>query len=175
MSKRIVYAALAAVASAVLSGCQSTILPPCPSVRVDSTTARLVQFRDGGGQTPADVAYEAQIVGYGGVCDFQDDGVAIDMNIDLLVAAGPATAGGRADLYYFVAIPQYFPDTQGKRIFSVRASVPSQPGRRERLSERGIRVFIPLKESEPAAAYDVYLGFQLTQAQLDFNRAQTAQ
>jgi hypothetical protein len=174
MFKRSALAALAAAAAA-LSGCQSTILPPCPSVRVDSTTARLVQFRDGGGQTPADVAYEAQIVGYGGVCDFQDDGVAIDMDLDLVVAAGPATRGGRAELYYFVAIPQYFPDTKGKRIFRTRATVPGQPGRRERLEEKGIRIFIPLKENEPAAAYDVYVGFQLTQAQLDFNRAQMGQ
>lgn len=175
MSKRVAYAALAAVAAAVVSGCQSTVLPPCPSVRVDSTTARLVQFRDGGGQTPADVAYEARIIGYGGQCDFQDEGVAIDMDIDLLVAAGPATQGGRADLYYFVAIPQYFPDAVGKRIFNVRASVPGQPGRRERFSEKGIRIFIPLKDNEPAAAYDVYVGFQLTPAQLEFNRAQMAQ
>lgn len=156
----------------ILSGCQNTILPPCPSVRVDSTTSKLIKFRDGGAETPADVAYEAQIVGYGGQCENRDKGIDVTIDLDLDITAGPAADGKRAELYYFVAIPQHFPKPEGKQIFRMRPDVPKTPGSRERVREGGVRVFIPLPNDEPAAAYDIYVGFQLNDAQLRFNRAQ---
>ena len=160
----------------LLGGCQETILPPCPSVRIDSTTESVIKFRDGGGETPADVAYEAQIVSYAGSCENNGKkGIDVTLDLDFIVAAGPAGKGGRADLYYFVAIPQFFPKPEGKQIFRLRADVPGQPGKREQIHEGGVRIFIPLKENEPAAAYDIYVGFQLDDAQLRFNRARTQQ
>lgn len=164
-----------AVVLAALGGCQTQILPPCPSVRIDSTTANLVKFRDGGGTSPADVAYEAQLVSFAGSCEDVDDGIAVTLDVDGVLAAGPATQGGRADLYYFVAIPQFFPKPEGKSIFRIRANVPRIPGAREEISEHGIRVFVPLKDLEPAAAYDIYVGFQLDDAQLVFNRTRQQQ
>jgi hypothetical protein len=168
-------AVLAVAVVAGLGGCQTQILPPCPSVRIDSTTANLVKFRDGGGQTPADVAYEAQLVSFAGQCENADDGIAVTLDVDGILAAGPATEGGRADLYYFVAIPQLFPKPKGKSIFRVRADIPKRAGAREDIAEHGIRIFIPLKQDEPAAAYDIYVGFQLDDAQLAFNRARRQQ
>ena len=165
----------AAAAALMLSGCQTTILPPCPSVRIDSTTANLVKFRDGGGETAGEVAYEAQLVSFSGNCENVDDGISVTLDVEGVIAAGPATQGGRADLYYFVAIPQFFPQPHGKSVFRLRADIPKQPGARETISERGIRVFIPLKDQEPAAAFDIYVGFQLDDAQLNFNRARRQQ
>ncbi|MCB2108672.1 MAG: hypothetical protein KDE14_13275 [Rhodobacteraceae bacterium] len=161
-----------AAGAMALSGCQQKILPPCPAVRVDSSTANLVKFRDGDGRTPGDVAYEIQMIGYGGECDFRDDGVNVSMDLDFIVSGGPATSGGRAEAYYFVAIPQYYPQPTGKKVFRLRTDVPRQPGGRETFSESGIDIFIPLKPNEPAAAYDIYVGFQLTGDQLEFNRQQ---
>jgi hypothetical protein len=166
---------MVAVATVVLGGCQSTILPPCPSVRIDSTTANLIKFRDGGGETAADVAYEAQLVSFAGSCENTDDGINVTLDVNAVIAAGPATQGGRADLYYFVAIPQFFPQPHGKSIFRMRADVPKRPGARENISENGIRIFIPLPDKTPAAAFDVYVGFQLDEAQLRVNRAQRQQ
>lgn len=167
--------ACCAVVVAALGGCQTQILPPCPSVRIDSTTANLVKFRDGDGRTPADVAYEAELVSFAGSCEDVDDGIAVTLDVDGVLVAGPATHGGRADLYYFVAIPQFFPKPEGKSIFRIRADVPRQPGAREDISEHGVRIFIPLKDQEPAAAYDIYVGFQLDDQQLAFNRARRQQ
>jgi hypothetical protein len=147
-----------ALAAVLLSGCVNTQLPPCPSVRVDSTTARLTQFKEGGGRDVSDVDYQAE------------EGVEVQMDLDFSIATGPAVKKGPANIYYFVAVPQLFPDPVGKRIFQLRQDLPATPGVKEKTTESDIRIFIPLKKDEPAAAYDVYVGLQLNNAQLDYNR-----
>jgi hypothetical protein len=168
-------AAAAALAALALSACADNTLPPCPSVRVDSTTARLTQFKPGPGRDVTDVAYQVEVVAYQGECVFSDEGVEVQMDLDFALATGPAVEKGPVTLYYFVAVPQLFPNPVGKRVFQVRRTLPATPGVRERFRETDLRIFIPLKKNEPAAAYDVYVGMQLDNAQLDYNRAQRQQ
>lgn len=156
--------------AAALSACVDNAVPPCPSVRVDSTTARLTQFKEGAGRDITDVAYQAEVVAYQGECAFSDEGVEVKMDLDFAIASGAAVKKGPASIYYFVAVPQLFPDPVGKRVFQLRHDLPATPGVREKVRENDLRIFIPLKKDEPAAAYDVYVGLQLTNEQLDYNR-----
>jgi hypothetical protein len=164
--------AIVALAAVAVASCVDNTLPPCPSVRIDSTTARLTAFKEGAGRDVTDIAYQAEVVAYEGDCKFSDDGVEVQMDLDFTVASGAAVKKGPASIYYFVAVPQLFPNPIGKRVFQLRHDLPASPGVREKLRENDIRVFIPLKKDEPAAAYDVYVGLQLTNEQLDYNRAQ---
>jgi hypothetical protein len=157
---------------AALSGCVNNQLPPCPSVRIDNTTARLIQFKEGPGRDITDIDYQAEVVAYEGECTFSDEGVEVKMDLDFTIASGAAVKKGPASIYYFVAVPQLFPNPIGKRVFQLRYDLPASPGVKQKVSESDIRVFIPLKKDEPAAAYDVYVGLQLTNEQLDYNRAQ---
>ncbi|MBL8644712.1 MAG: hypothetical protein JNK21_12320, partial [Rhodospirillaceae bacterium] len=165
------FLAVAAVA-AVLSGCVNNQVPPCPSVRVDSTTARLTQFKEGAGRDITDVAYQAEVVAYQGECNYSDDGVSVNMDLDFAIATGAAVQAGPVSIYYFVAIPQMFPQPAGKRVFVLKHTLPATPGVRSKVRENGIKVFIPLKKDEPGASYDVYVGLQLDNTQLDYNRSQ---
>lgn len=161
-----------ALAALALSGCVNNQLPPCPPVRIDNTTARLIQFKEGAGRDISDVEYQADMVAYEGSCTFSEKGVEVQMDLDFTLASGAAVKKGTQPIYYFVAVPQLFPDTVGKRVFQLKHDVPSSPGVKEKVRESDIRVFIPLKKDEPAAAYDVYVGLQLTKEQLDYNRTQ---
>lgn len=163
------------LAAVALSGCLNTPLPPCPSVRVDSTTARLTQFKEGPGRDITDVEYQAEVIAYQGECQFSDEGVTVRMDLDFAIASGAAVKGGPASIYYFVAIPQMFPKPEGKRVFQVQYNLPATPGVRNQVREKGISVFIPLQKDEPAASYDVYVGLQLDNAQLEYNRSQRPQ
>lgn len=155
-----------------LSACTNKLVPPCPSVRVDSTTGRLTQFKEGGGRTAADAAYQAEVVAYQGQCNYGDDGVTVSMDLDFRIATGPAVEKGPADVYYFVAVPQLFPDARAKRIFKLKYDLPGAPGVQDKVRENNLRIFIPLKKEEFGAAYDIYVGLQLDSAQLDYNRSQ---
>lgn len=160
----------AVLAGAVLSGCALEPVPPCPEIRIDSNTSTLTKFKPGEGRDITDVMYQAEIISFEGTCQFDDDGVEAIMDVDLMVSGGPAVEPGTIDLYYFVAIPRFFPDTAGKKVFSRKYKVPNGGPRRERLTESNVRIFIPLEDRLTAAGYDVYLGFQLTDEQLQYNR-----
>ena len=148
-------------------------VPPCPNVRVDSSTANVTQFRDGPGREVGDIVYQAEIVNYQGSCtqDLEnDEGEAeVEMEVEFAMATGAAAAAGQVPLYYFVAIPQLFPDPAAKQVFEVRRSSRGGAARAERWTE-SIALTLPVTKARPSAAYDIYVGFQLTDEQLAFNR-----
>ena len=154
-----------------VAGCSNKPIPPCPNVRVDSATSTLTKFKDGPGRDVTDVEYQAEIVGYKGQCVHHEDSVDVIFDVDFALAGGPAAKGGSAPLYYFVAIPQFFPQPVGKRIMDVDVKLPDKTSGVTRITESNVRVTIPLKKDQPAAGFDVYVGFQLDAAQLDYNRS----
>ncbi len=155
----------------VLSGCALEPVPPCPEIRIDAVTARLSAFKDGGGRDITDIKHQAEIVSFEGSCEFDDDGVEVTMDMDIVVTGGPAVEPGPIDLFYFVAIPRFHPDPSGKKIFNRSYTIPRGGPRRDRLTESNIRIFIPIEDRLTAAGFDVYLGFQLTDEQLEHNRS----
>lgn len=164
---RLVFRAPALLLLLGLTACGADrIVPPCPPVRIDNATAALTKFKDGAAQDPANIEYRAELVGYKGQCVFKDDRVELSMDIDFAFEAGPAAAGG-LKVPYFVAIPQFYPRPEGKRVLEFAG--PSSKGP-QRVREANITTVIPLKKDEPAASYDVYIGMQLTPAQLEYNR-----
>ncbi|MHB1208062.1 MAG: hypothetical protein ACYCZX_21035 [Rhodospirillaceae bacterium] len=158
------------VVLAALAGCGADkIIPPCPPVRIDAATAYMTKFKDGAAADMNNVEYRAEVVGYKGECVFKDDRVELTMDIDFAFEPGPAAGGGATKVGYFVAIPQFFPRAEGKRILELTAK-PEGKGP-QRIRESNVHATIPLKKNEPAAAYDVYVGLQLTPQQLEYNRA----
>ena len=166
-------AAVTVIAGLVLSGCAQRLVPPCPSVRVDAATAGFTKFKDGPGRDLTDIEYQADIVGFKGECDYDDEEVQVTFNVDFALTGGAAAKGGEAPLYYFVAIPQFFPTAEGKRVMKVNHRLPARTGARETFSESGVTVTIPLKKDQAGASFDVYVGFQLDAAQLEYNRSRS--
>jgi hypothetical protein len=165
---------LSAAGAALLGACApDRTVPPCPDVRVDAATANVTQFRDGPGRDVGDIVYQAEIVRYEGSCtqDLEnDEGEAeVEMEVEFAMATGAASAEGEIPLYYFVAIPQLFPDPAAKRIFEVRREGPGGASKVQRWTEN-ISLTLPVTKARPSAAYDIYIGFQLTDDQLAFNR-----
>lgn len=171
--KQVVSFTFASLALAVLSGCALEPVPPCPEIRIDSNTASLTVFKAGEGREIADVEYQAEIVSFEGTCEFNDDGVEAVMDVDMIVSGGPAVKPGTVEFYYFVAIPRFFPDPAGKKIFTRKHRIRAGGARQERITESNVRIFLPLEDRLTAAGYDIYLGFQLTDEQLRYNRSRT--
>jgi len=158
---------------ALLGACApDRTVPPCPNVRVDTSTANVTQFSAGPGRDVGDIVYQAEIVNYQGSCtqDLEvDEGEAeVEMEVEFAMATGVAVAGP-VSLYYFVAIPQLFPDPAAKQVFEVRRNSRGGAARAERWTE-SITLTLPVTKARPSAAYDIYVGFQLTDEQLAFNR-----
>jgi len=157
-------------AAALLASCSLEPPPPCPTVRIDSNTARFTEYREGLGRDITDIQYTAELVGFGGSCVHGDDGVTVMVDINFVVTSGPAAVPGPIKVYYFVAIPQFFPDPVGKKVFDLEYAMSDGTNQSKQVSEKGIRVFIPLDTGKYAASYDIYVGLQLTNDQLRENQ-----
>jgi hypothetical protein len=155
---------------AIVSGCANTPPPPCPPVRVDSATATMTKFNDGASQDLSNVDYQVEIVGFKGECVFTDGKVEVILDLDFRITSGPAAQAGPISFYYFAAVPQYFPQPSGKKVFEIQSRLTGGATRPMSLTESDVSVEIPLSKERPAASFDVYLGLQLSDDQLEFNR-----
>ncbi|MBB4264420.1 hypothetical protein [Roseospira visakhapatnamensis] len=146
---------------------------PCPPVRIDRAASTLTQFRADGGRDLTDVTLEAELVGYQGACEYDDDGRAVEVEVTLgfTAALGPGARSRDQTFQYFVAVPRYFPSPVGKKVFDARLVFPEGTDRIRYVGEE-LRLRLPLDLGESGAAYPVYLGFQLSAEELEYNRAQ---
>jgi hypothetical protein len=116
--------------------------------------------------------HTAEILSYEGNCNFKGKGVEVKFDVELLIKQGPRSETRALELFYFVAIPQFFPDPNGKTIFVREHQITDRTPKSEVIKEKNIKVFLPLENRLKAAAYDIYVGFQLTKQELQENRAQ---
>jgi hypothetical protein len=147
--------------------------PPCPRVSVATDADRLVQFRDGPGRDLTDVEYTARIVDFAGSCLYDDDETQISVEATATIALerGPAARNDAIRFSYFVAIPVYYPARSGKSVFPVSIRFPA--GRSRLAYREEVALTIPLKQGVAGPAHEIFLGFQLTPEQLEYNRSQS--
>ena len=171
-------ALLATGAVLVLSGCSGMGLGPtspseaalaCPKVNIVRDLQEVTVFRPGG-KDLTDLESRAALVDFTGSCDYTSSGVTVNVNVYLVAERGPAVQGNTAKYQYFVALAQPDDTLVSKAYFDTDVTfVPGQPraGTREELTPK-----IPLPKDANAKDWKIYLGFQLTPEQLNFNRTQ---
>ena len=140
---------------------------PCPNFLLLAHAERMTKFSDGTGRDVTDVDFSTKITNFQGSCDHITSGIEIELFVEISVHRGPANRSRKANFEYFVAIPRFHPAPAGKKILPVTVVFENK----NRLVYRDqIYIEIPLSDKEVAANYDVYLGFQLTNKQREFNR-----
>lgn len=174
MRLRFPVAAALALSTVVLAACGSSDKAPrvaCPPVLLERSTADLVVFRPGPGRDITDVMYEAQVTGYTGDCQRRkgENTVKVTLQPTFTVTRGPAWTGGSKDITYFVAVPAYYPNPAGKQVFSIPFSFPAGNMTSVILRDEKVTLDLPSADAQtrPPA---IYIGFQLTPEQLDYNR-----
>ncbi len=150
--------------------------PPCPTIRIDRDTARLTQFC-GEGEDITDTVMETEIIGYTGECSVDKKTGVVEMVLTIGFSAklGPAAVAANKDgerrqsFSYFVALPDFFPHPLGKQVFSAELTFPPNVNQM-RYRDAEVLLRIPLSKSMTSDEARVYLGMQLTDRQLQFNR-----
>lgn len=170
--------AVLALAGLALTGCSGLGLGPknpaeaalaCPKVSIVRDLAEVTVFRPGG-RDLTDLESRAALADFSGNCEYASDGVTVNVNVYLVAERGPALTGNTAKYQYFVALAKPDESIASKAFFDTDVTFPSgQPraGSKEELAPK-----IPLPKDANAKDWKVYLGFQLTPEQLDFNRSQ---
>jgi hypothetical protein len=171
----------ALIAAAIsLSGCdtwrsavnyiRSDSTSVCPDVSILANTAVIPVFDPHAGADPSNVVYTAQMTGLKSRCDYSKQHNQVDANVRLFVKVS-RPSGGEATHY---KVPYYIAVTSGgeivdKQIHWLEFEFP-QASANLQLEELVDSVLIPVAKEKKSYEYHLLIGFQLTQAQLDYNK-----
>ncbi|MSO70610.1 MAG: hypothetical protein EXQ88_01100 [Alphaproteobacteria bacterium] len=165
-----------AAAVLLLAGCssapqQAAAPGACPQVLVIGDTSQVTKFQTGTGRDPTDVVLQARISDFKGSCalDARRSRVNFDLSLQIEATRGPANRERRGAYEYFVAIATKDDVPLVVKVFPADVAFAANAERISMVEE--LTQTIPLRAGEQAADYHVYVGFQLTDAELAFNRA----
>ena len=156
----------------LVSGCglfDKDVKYRCPAVFILDDARELTRFKPGPGRDITDILFQAEIVNFVGDCDYDEGTAEIELSVQILVERGPANKGREVAFEYFVAMPQFQSQTEGKRVFSVVGAFDGNLTRMQYQDD--LEMTIPVSAPTDGAAVEIVLGFQLTPEELKFNRS----
>ena len=134
-----------------LSGCL-----PWPNVAKPPSCPKVTLIQD----PPlfGDTRVQSSIVNFSGKCGYKRNKTALEVSLSLVFDVKRKNS---SDVFshnqvYYVAIPKFYPNPMGKRVFSfpIKFAVNEK---RVRASDR-VRITIPLKVGTPIDDYVIYVG-----------------
>jgi hypothetical protein len=140
-------------------------------VSILADAAKLTRFRPGPGRDVTDVVLQARLTDYHGGCHYNKDDhtMTIELQVGMDLERGPAMAEGRQQLSYFIAVPTYFPFEGAKKTLPVIVEFPK--GRQLlHISDRDVEISFPVRNIKELERYEVFVGLQMDEAELNFNR-----
>ena len=173
----------------LLSGCDtlgiggmtnSDVTLDCPPVSILSDAALITRYVKGAGKDIVDIDFTGKIIRIKGKCSYEFDSntgegaVGIDVITEFKMERGAANKSRQADFEYFVSIMDDDGNILDKQTFSYSAKY-----WKNRLSVKDvdspIELSVPLSGGRTGQDFTVYVGFQLSQEELEFNRNQSGQ
>ncbi|NQV55853.1 MAG: hypothetical protein HQ503_08350 [Rhodospirillales bacterium] len=153
---------------------EKIVAPNCPKVGLLKSVDRLTKFAEGGSRDITDVAFETEITGFTGDCEYIGKGgkyseVKVSLRVAFDILLGPAAHERKFNLNYFVAIPEFHPRPEGRADFTAKVEFPP---RRNRVSftDDLIEITIPLDATRAGPDTEVLIGFAVNREQLEYNR-----
>lgn len=175
---RLPVLALCALGLAACAG-SSERAPACPRAAVLNDAATMTRFAPGGGRDPLDIDFDVEIADLASGCQFDKKGKSFDRLVVavapvLVTTRGPANTSRKVEYVYFVSLIGPDGDIVSKQSFPV--TVPFS-GNQRQLTQRDddppVTIDIPLTRLEDAVNYEVLIGLQLTEDELQYNRQRT--
>lgn len=160
---------LAFAAATLLAGCASEPeTRPCPRAVVLNDAARQVKF-DGEGRDLTDVVFEASIGTGQLVCEYDDNVLDVDLQVEVIASRGPANSDRLANITYFVAVSQTDQTVLAREAFDIAIPFPGNRTRVSGLEEIGQVITLP--SGRDGGDYVIYVGLELSREELEYNRA----
>jgi hypothetical protein len=132
----------------------------CPQPAILAGLESTTVFVGGATSGPEqDLRYAAAMENIGGGCVYDDDGLTVDLTIDLVVEPGPAFTGGAVNVPWFVAVADDSGAIIDKTVLGSTIEVPTgaqRAGSREAIQQR----FADLPP-EVGGGYRLFLGLEI--------------
>lgn len=149
--------------------------PECPQVSVPPDVSTITRFIEGFGESLIDIDFTAEITEVKGECTYKattDSGygsVEIKIITKFAINRGAANTSRRADFDYFISVLDSNKEVLDMQPFTFSAEY---SGNRLKIkkSSSPVKLSIPLISDQTGQDYFVYVGFQLSQRELEYNR-----
>ena len=151
---------------------------PCPVIKILKDAKKITSFKNNEAKDISDIMFEAEIIGYSGKCEYKrqdkvETEIVIELEVLLDLFRGPANNTNSAKLSFFIAIPAFFPNPEGKKVFYKSITFPKNSDK-IRMLDREIIIRIPITDRNVNSNTIIFLGFNLTKNQLNYNRKTNA-
>lgn len=156
--------------SRALGGDSSTAnVGPCPAVRVLYDAQRFVELD--GPERFENVGFTGEIARVSSNCRYiGSDPITISLQMDMAFGKGPKAVGASKDIVYFVSVTRKDLVPISRERYTQRIVIPAGQDRVS-LQSAVTQVVIPRANKDIAGNnFEVFVGFELTDAQLEFNR-----
>jgi hypothetical protein len=140
----------------------------CPQGLILADAGEVTVFRDGPGRDITDVLTQARIADIVVGCKPERRSVTVDLQVAIAAERGPANREGRQDIEYFVAVVDPQGEVLTRQNFRMSFAWPENRTRVGSVDELEPR--IPITAPEKAPEYQIWVGLQLTEEQLAWNR-----
>jgi hypothetical protein len=151
---------------------EKKILPICPQVAI---IRELDDMHDYGTEKPSadQLVSEARMENVEGDCAYQENGIDITFDLNFIAGRGPRMGGNHASFPYFIAVVDPEENVLNKDKMTAEFKFSDDKDKKIVDQTEPLHVFIPLPQDkrDTGPGYQVLLGFQLTQEQLDATRA----
>lgn len=144
---------------------------PCPSMGVLYDASRVIEF-EGADERFASIAWTGEMRGVRGLCRYVgEDPIVMNLKLNLAFGRGPMAQGNKHTYRYWVAVTRKDRIPLSKQYFEAPVSFSGGEDRAV-LDVELERIVIPrANENVAGGNFEILVGFDLTPAQLAFNRA----
>jgi hypothetical protein len=152
-----------------LSGCgpgRNQFAPACPEAHLLPQAADFARYRNEAGHDLTDMVLSGRVLKVDGHCEPGSGPNKLDASVTVTLEfnRGPAASGRQADVQYFVAVAEG-DQILDKKILRDRVTFPSNLDRLFLVSDP-VDMQLPVSPEKTGAAYTVWVGFQLTPAEM---------
>lgn len=160
---------LSAIALAGCSGLADQNKPAtCPQVKVLKDLGQITRYREGPGRDITDVLLEAQFTRVAGECNVDDDIVELGLIVNMQARQGPALSADATAVNMLVAVTGKDKKVLSRRVMPVRFDFSNNQSTISYL-ERFL-IDIPKTAAQKSEDFTVFMGYELSQEELEFNR-----
>jgi hypothetical protein len=154
--------------------------PPCPLVSALGDAETITRFIDGPGRDLIDIDFTGRINNLSGKCFYEIDSdtgegeARVEIDIEFKLVRGAGNKNHQADFDYFVSVVDEGGAVLSKQTFPFSAQY--WKNRSFMIgSDAPIELSIALTGGRSGADFSIYVGFQLSQKEVDFNRGKNVQ
>src|SRR5579871_6672754 len=151
--------------------------PPCPDVTVLADASKFTRFRPGDGRDITDIVLQGEVTGFKGACKYSksDKKMTVTIQVQLTFTRGPAASAPDAVVSYFIAVPSFIPKPEAKKVMDLKFAFAGS-AEHVRITDSEINVVLPMADlAKDVPKDEIFVGFQLSPEELEYNRRTKAQ